>query len=79
MALHFGLFEERLERFEELHHAVVRLKVGEVIVDPEQYDARHFVSNGRIVKPKASGNKFETWLASLSLSLYPKTLAVESD
>ena len=52
VTVHFRRLEHRLERLEEIHHARVRFEVGEVIVHPEEDDARHLVPHCRIVEPE---------------------------
>ena len=53
VTLHFRRLEHRLERLQEVHHARVRFEIGEVIVHPEEHDARHLVPNRVIVEPVA--------------------------
>ena len=48
--MHLGRLQLCLEPLEELHHGGVGLKVGEVVVHPQQQHASHFVPEEETLK-----------------------------
>lgn len=51
LSSHALVLQSRLKLLQELHHRRLRFKVGEVVVDPEQYHAGHPIPESMICKP----------------------------
>ena len=51
LSLHFLCLQAPFELLQEVHHGRVSLKVGEVVVHPQEQNTGHLVTELRVLKP----------------------------